>query len=64
MTAQETNPKGRGWNFRKGAKDAPTTEELRERGRVGGKAQVPKGFCSKEVVAKALETRRAKKQIH
>lgn len=64
MTAQKTNSKGRGWNFRKGAKDAPTSEELRERGRVGGKAQVPKGFCSKEVVAKALETRRAKKQIH
>lgn len=56
--------KGRGWNFRKGEKDAPTTEQLRERGRVGGKAQVPKGFCSKEVSEKALATRREKGQIH
>lgn len=56
--------KGRGWNFRKGEKDAQTTETLRERGRIGGQAKVPKGFCSKEVVAKALEARRSKGLIH
>ncbi len=64
MAKQRSSGKGRGWNFRKGEKDAPTTEALRERGRVGGQAKVPKGFCSKEVVAKALETRRKNMQIH
>ena len=34
----------RGWNFKRGAKDAPSVEELRARASKGGKARVPKGF--------------------
>ena len=49
--------KGRGWNFKKGAKDAPTTDELRERASKGGKVKTPKGFSSRDVVEKALKTR-------
>lgn len=49
--------KGRGWNLRKGQKDCVTSEIARKGGSVGGKAKVAKGFASKEVLAKALETR-------
>lgn len=58
MTERKTSGLGRGWNFRKGAKDAPNAEELRERARKGGQARVPKGFSAKSVMEKALETRK------
>lgn len=48
----------RGWNFRKGAKDAPSVEELRERASKGGQAKVPKGLAKPEVMAKFQESRR------
>lgn len=48
--------KGRGWNLRKGSKDY-NVERLREHGRIGGKAKVPKGFSNPEVLRKAQETR-------
>lgn len=56
--AEKNSGLGRGWNFRKGAKDAPNIEELRERARKGGLKQVPKGFASKGVMEKALKTRK------
>ena len=52
------NKLGRGWNFRAGAKDAPSVEELRERARKGGQAKVPKGLAKKHVQEKALEARK------
>ena len=61
MAERKTSGLGRGWNFRKGAKDAPDAEELRERGRKGGLAQVPKGFSDKNVMEKALKTRKGEK---
>jgi hypothetical protein len=48
----------RGWNFRKGGKDAPSAETLKERARKGGQAKVSKGFADKEVYDKAIKTRR------
>ena len=57
MEKMRSSGKGRGWNFRKGAKDVPSVEELRERGRKGGMAQVPKGFSDRTVMQKAIETR-------
>ena len=57
--------KQRGWNFKKGAKNAIDTETLRERGRKGGKACGRKtGFHDpgvlKRAVEKSIQTRRAK----
>lgn len=48
----------RGWNFRKGAKDAPSAEELRERASKGGQAKVPKGLAKADVMAKAQKARK------
>ena len=55
----------RGWNFKKGAKNAIDTETLRERGRKGGKARGRKtGFHDpsvlKRAVEKSIQTRRSK----
>lgn len=55
----------RGWNFKKGAKNAIDTEALRERGRKGGKARGRKtGFHDpsvlKRAVEKSIQTRRSK----
>lgn len=57
--------KQRGWNFKKGAKNAIDTETLRERGRKGGKARGRKtGFHDpsvlKRAVEKSIQTRRSK----
>lgn len=57
--------KQRGWNFKRGAKNAIDTETLRERGRKGGKACGRKtGFHDpsvlKRAVEKSIQTRRAK----
>lgn len=52
----------RGWNFKKGAKDSLTLEQARQRasagGKIGGKAQVPKGFSSVDLQAKAQISRK------
>lgn len=48
----------RGWNFRKGAKDAPSEEELRARASKGGQAKVPKGFADPKVLKKAQKARK------
>jgi hypothetical protein len=55
----------RGWNFKRGAKNAIDTETLRERGRKGGKARGRKtGFHDpsvlKRAVEKSIQTRRSK----
>lgn len=55
----------RGWNFKRGAKNAIGTETLRERGRKGGKARGRKtGFHDpsvlKRAVEKSIQTRRSK----
>ena len=55
----------RGWNFKRGAKNAIDTETLRERGRKGGKARCRKtGFHDpsilKRAVEKSIQTRRSK----
>lgn len=55
----------RGWNFKKGAKNAIDAETLRERGRKGGKARGRKtGFHDpsvlKRAVEKSIQTRRSK----
>lgn len=57
--------KQRGWNFKRGAKNAIDTETLRERGRKGGKARGRKtGFHDpsvlKRAVEKSIQTRRSK----
>lgn len=54
--------KGRGWNFRKGQKDAPSSDELRERASKGGSACVPKGFSDPATLIKA-QTARAMKAV-
>ena len=60
MTEQEKKP--RGWNFRKGSKDAPTAQELAGRGKIGGRvgglAKVPKGFADVDVQASAQLSRK------
>lgn len=55
----------RGWNFKRGAKNAIDIETLRERGRKGGKARGRKtGFHDpsvlKRAVEKSIQTRRSK----
>ena len=55
----------RGWNFKRGAKNAIDPETLRERGRKGGKARGRKtGFHDpsvlKRAVEKSIQTRRSK----
>ena len=57
--------KQRGWNFKRGAKNAIDTETLRERGRKGGKACGRKtGFHDpsvlKRAVKKSIQTRHEK----
>lgn len=48
--------KQRGWNFKRGAKNAVDTETLRERGRKGGKACGRKtGFHDPSVLKRAVE---------
>ena len=45
----------RGWNLRKGAKDAPNVDTLRERGSKGGKVTgKTSGFAHKEILEKAV----------
>ena len=62
MAKLRSSGKGRGWNLRKGQKDCPTSEIARMGGSVGGKAKVAKGFASREVLDKALETRAKNRQ--
>lgn len=57
----------RGWNLRKGGKDAPSTDELRKRGAKGGSVTGRKtGFSDKskhrEILAKATDARKRKAQ--
>lgn len=52
--------KGRGWNFRKGAKDVPSDEELRARASKGGSAKVPKGLSDPATMVKAMTARQIK----
>ena len=55
--------KGRGWNFRKGAKDVPSVEELRIRAGKGGKTTGRKtGFSDKRTLQTAIEKSKRTRQ--
>lgn len=60
MAENEKRP--RGWNFKKGAKDTIDPQEASQRGKKGGKvgglAQVPKGFADPDVQARAQISRK------
>ena len=57
----------RGWNFKKGAKDAPDIQELRNRASKGGSvSNISKGFAAnkeaqREALKKSIEVRRNKR---
>lgn len=52
-------PRPRGWNLKKGGKDAPSVEELRRRGAKGGKTTGrPAGFSKKEKRRRNIEARK------
>lgn len=58
MAKKRSSGKGRGWNFKKGAPNAITAKEARERASVGGQAKVAtKGFGNERVMRKALQSR-------
>ena len=55
--------RGRGWNFKKGAKDVPSVDELRKRAGKGGKALGKRaGFSDKDTLQKAIERSKRTRQ--
>ena len=55
--------RGRGWNFKKGAKDVPSVDELRKRAGKGGKALGKRtGFSNKDTLQKAIERSKRTRQ--
>ena len=55
--------KGRGWNFKKGAKDELKPDEAVLRGAKGGEARVPKGFADPEVQLKGQIQRKVNQEF-